>query len=99
VGNAFATSKLVFSHDVQNLTPIQYPFVTFARQHNLRASVALVVRSQATHPERVAVMEFFLPHEKDADDYEQGLRLEEQAKRLVNNLKMGARWFGLQVRP
>jgi len=34
VGNAFATSKLVFSHDVQNLTPIQYPFVTFARQHN-----------------------------------------------------------------
>ena len=42
-------------------------------------------------------MEFFLPHEKNADDYEQGLRLEEQAKRLVNNLKMGARWFGLQV--
>jgi len=34
VSNAFATSKLVFSHDVQNLTPIQYPFVTFARQHN-----------------------------------------------------------------
>jgi hypothetical protein len=59
VGNAFSQSRLVFSHDVQNLTPIQYPLFAFARQYDLHASVAVGV-SLKQQPDRVAVLELFL---------------------------------------
>jgi hypothetical protein len=43
VGSAFAHSRVVFSPDVQTLTPMQYPLFAFARQFDLHASVAVGV--------------------------------------------------------
>lgn len=47
--------------------------------------------------DRTVVLEFFLPIDETVDEYTQGLRVEEAAKQLVNNVKMRARWAGLQV--
>jgi hypothetical protein len=44
VGSAYSTRRLVFCHDVQTLTPSQYPLVAYARQFGLHACVCLLLQ-------------------------------------------------------